>query len=209
MTSKIIAAGALGGISPTLIRLAIDFVNGNSSIGQLNASIILGIGLFAFLGACVAAVWGETDLKKVFYVGLGLPSLVTVIASHGSAPAPSAASLFFPSAVFAADDAVAGRSLKVQLPADLAGTQPRVVFSTEAGDQTVAMSNGGVVAVPPSATSVRIQSSVGSSNQVPLPRTAGGQMTLQTTAEKSAWYGFKYAVGLHSQPFSLNAHVVP
>jgi len=209
MTSKIIAAGALGGISPTLIRLAIDFVNGNSSISQLNASIILGIALFAFLGACVAGVWGETDLKKVFYVGLGLPSLVTVIASHGSAPATNVASLFSPNAVFAADDAVPGRSLKVQLPADLAGTQPRVVFSTQTGDQTVAMSNDGIVAVPPSATSVHIQSSVGSSNQVVLPRTAGAQTTLQTTAEKSAWYGFKYAVGLHSQPFSLNAHVVP
>jgi hypothetical protein len=209
MTSKIIAAGALGGISPTLIRLAIDFVNGNSSINQLNASILLGIALFAFLGAGVAAVWGETDLKKVFYVGLGLPSLVTVIASHGTAPASNAASLFSPSAVFAADDAVAGRSLKVQLPADLAGAQPQVVFSTGAGDQTVAMSNSGVVAVPPSATSVRIQSSVGSSNQVTLPRTTGAQITVKTTAEKSAWYGFKYAVGVHSQPYSLHASVVP
>lgn len=209
MSGKVIAAGALGGISPTLIRLAIDFVNGNSSINQLNASILLGIALFAFLGAGVAAVWGETDLKKVFYVGLGLPSLVTVIASHGTAPTTTTRSLFSPNAVFAADNAVAGRNLRVQLPADLAGAQPQVVFSTESGDQTVPLSNSAVISVPPSATSVRIQSSVGSSNQVTLPRTTAAQITVKTTAEKSAWYGFKYAVGVHSQPYSLHANVVP
>ena len=207
MNPKIITVGAFGGIAPTLLRLAIDLVNGSSSIGQLNASIFLGMALFGLLGGIVAAVWGESDLKKVFYLGLGLPSFITVAASHGTAPLPGAPAEAYLSPVYAAGNLVPGRKMTIQLPPELSGVQPAAVFGTGSGDQAVSITNS-AFAVPPSATSVRVQSSLGSSDPVTLPGTPNAVIKLKVAAAKDAWYGFKYAVGVHSTPYSLVLSIV-
>src|SRR5919109_1030268 len=80
--------GAFGGIAPFAIRLGLDLVGGNTKITDaLDISILIGIGILAVVGGFVALIWKENDIKKLFYVGLGLPSLLTVAASHvGRAP---------------------------------------------------------------------------------------------------------------------------
>lgn len=204
---KIVLVGALGGTAPTLLRVAIDLVNGSSSIGQLNASILLGIGLFGLLGGIMAAIWGESDLKKVFYLGLGLPSFLTVAASHGTAPAPGAPAMAYLRPVYAAGNSVPGRKLTIQTPPELSAVQPQAVFGTDTGDQAVPIRNNELV-VPSAATSVRIQSSLGASNSVTLPGTPNAVIKMKVAAAKDVWFGLKYAVGVHSTPYSLVLSIV-
>lgn len=83
----IFGTGAFGGVAPTLLRLAINLTqNGGRISDQIDSSIVIGIAIFAILGGGLAVIWKETDLKKVFYIGLGIPSLLTVAGHALSTP---------------------------------------------------------------------------------------------------------------------------
>ena len=201
----IILVGALGGMAPTLLKIAIDLVQQNATIHDLNSSLLLGMALFGMLGAIVAGVWGEKNLQKVFYLGLGLPSLLTVGTSHATSEQSklSTSALFASTHVFAATNPVHGRTLKAVLPANVAAAQPHAVFATDVGDQLVAIGNNAPVAIPPTAQSVRIRSAIGTSNALVLPTSPGALVNLTVTAEKNTWYGFQYATGIHADPYKL------
>lgn len=77
-----------GGISPNLLQIAID-LTGKKEVGYVNTGYLIGLLLLAVLGAGVALIWGEKDLKRAYYLGLGLPSLIQVaIASATQKPVP-------------------------------------------------------------------------------------------------------------------------
>jgi len=59
------------------------------------------------------------------------------------------------------------------------------------------------MAVPEAATVFRIVGAAGTSKPVALPRTPNTQLTVTFKAEKDAWYGLWYALGLNSTPFKL------
>jgi hypothetical protein len=87
MTWKIIfATGAFGGIAPILLQLAIDLTQGRKRVEAIGLSILVGMALYALLGGGLSLIWKETDLKKVFYIGLGLPSLLTIASANVTAP---------------------------------------------------------------------------------------------------------------------------
>jgi hypothetical protein len=87
MTWKsIFATGAFGGIAPILLQLAIDLTQGRRRVEAIGLSIFIGMLIYAALGGGLSLIWKETDLKKVFYIGLGLPSLLTIAGSNITAP---------------------------------------------------------------------------------------------------------------------------
>ncbi|MEK7397679.1 MAG: hypothetical protein AAB116_12175 [Candidatus Poribacteria bacterium] len=87
-TKKIIVAlsAAFGGLSPNLLSLGMDFINGKN---LPNFTYFIGILIFAGMGAVVALIWRETDLKKAFYLGIGLPALIQVSAKSFSEKPPT------------------------------------------------------------------------------------------------------------------------
>jgi hypothetical protein len=87
MTWKpIFASGAFGGIAPILLQLAIDLTQGRRKVDAIGLSILVGMVIYAALGGGLSLIWKETDLKKVFYIGLGLPSLLMVATGNITAP---------------------------------------------------------------------------------------------------------------------------
>ena len=71
-----ICAAAFGGTAPTLFGLAIDLTVVGKKLP--NISFLLGLFIFAVIGAAVALIWKEQDCKRAFYLGIGLPALLQV-----------------------------------------------------------------------------------------------------------------------------------
>src|SRR6266852_1398137 len=87
MTWKLIfVTGAFGGIAPILLQLAIDLTQGRRKVDAIGLSILIGMLIYAVLGGGLSLIWKESDLKKVFYIGLGLPSLLTIASGNITAP---------------------------------------------------------------------------------------------------------------------------
>jgi hypothetical protein len=82
----IFATGAFGGVAPILLQLAIDFTQGRKKVEAIGLSILVGMAIYAVLGGGLSLIWKETDLKKVFYIGLGLPSLLTIASANITTP---------------------------------------------------------------------------------------------------------------------------
>jgi hypothetical protein len=87
-------AAGFGGISPNLLQIAIDLV-GKREVTYIHMGYFIGLLLLASMGAGIALIWGETDLKRAYYLGLGFPSLMQVAlasATQGqmAPPAPTA-----------------------------------------------------------------------------------------------------------------------
>ncbi|MES2951755.1 MAG: hypothetical protein V4858_24775 [Pseudomonadota bacterium] len=101
MTSKMIIALAAGtgGVAPSAVHLAQGFVKANPDVPGL--FYFLGVAIFFALGALVAFFFSETEAKKAFFLGIGLPALIATAQTQGGVPAtpPTAwTNLFFPSA---------------------------------------------------------------------------------------------------------------
>lgn len=89
--AAIALTAGFGGISPNLLRIAID-LTGKKDIAYLDLGYVIGLLLFALMGAGVALIWGETDFKRAYYLGIGLPSLMQMaLATATQGPMPPAA----------------------------------------------------------------------------------------------------------------------
>jgi hypothetical protein len=77
-----------GGISPNVLQLAIDLV-GRNKVDYLVPTFALGLVILAAMGAGIALVWGETDHKRAYYLGLGLPSLIQVAVASATHTPPA------------------------------------------------------------------------------------------------------------------------
>jgi len=80
LKTSILLSAAFGGISPNLFRLAVTLTQPNAELPQ--PTYFLGLLIFALMGAGVAYIWEETNLKKAFYLGLGLPAFIQLSAGE-------------------------------------------------------------------------------------------------------------------------------
>jgi len=81
---KLIAPGVaagFGGIAPNLFRLSTDMMGGTELPGL---SYLLGMLMFAIIGGGTALALGETEAKKAFFLGLGLPAMFQATAQDAS-----------------------------------------------------------------------------------------------------------------------------
>jgi len=180
-TLIILLVGALGGIFPTLLRLAIGLSQNQIEPKDVRISMLLAMVIFAVCGAIVAGIWGEVDLKKVFYLGIGLPSFLTVMTSSASAPPPS---------VQAQTTGQHVPQLSLSLPPNIVASHPQIIFQMEHGTKSVPYQP--TVQVPEGATSFSVHSSRGDSGMIPI---TSPKVTLRS--ETDPWYGFKYAFGVN------------
>lgn len=91
----IICAGAFGGIAPNVFRMGTNLTAGKE---LPDVSYLIGVLIFAGMGAGIAAAFQESDPKKAFFLGLSLPAMFqSSVADLSSSPARTA-ELFFPSA---------------------------------------------------------------------------------------------------------------
>lgn len=94
-SSLVIAlAAGTGGIAPSLVHLAQGFIKQDPSVPGL--FYFVGVGIFFALGAIVAFVFAETNARKAFFLGIGLPALVATAQTQGLPK--SIASALIPSA---------------------------------------------------------------------------------------------------------------
>ncbi len=77
-TTKISLAAGFGGISPNIFFIGAICLAGPVDIPGSTRILtyMLGLLLFSGMGAGVAFIWGEKDLKRAFYLGLGLPAFM-------------------------------------------------------------------------------------------------------------------------------------
>lgn len=69
----IFSAAALGGMAPTLVKQARIIADG----GPLpRPAILVALVIYLTLGGCIALIFKETDLKKAFFLGIGVPALI-------------------------------------------------------------------------------------------------------------------------------------
>ena len=91
MKTAPLLVGALGGITPNLLTLAVQLTAKSAELPGL--TYLIGLLIFAGLGAVIAYAWEEGNLKKAFYLGVGLPSLIQLnVANLGATPQHPAAS---------------------------------------------------------------------------------------------------------------------
>jgi hypothetical protein len=103
--------------------------------------------------------------------------------------------------VYAAGDpeTAAGRKLRLKMPAEVAGAKLNVIYS----NGTTYAINGTDLPVPAAATSFRIDSSLAVSQAIAIPETPDSIWSATFTAQKSNWYGLRYALGVHSAAYNL------
>jgi hypothetical protein len=83
MSDKLIIAlsAGTGGIAPSLIHLAQGFLKINPDIPGF--FYYVGIAIFFLLGALVAIFLSETEVKRAFFLGIGLPALIATSQNQG------------------------------------------------------------------------------------------------------------------------------
>jgi hypothetical protein len=78
-------AAGFGGIAANLLALAVILLQ-NGGLPQ--PTYYLAMCILFIMGAAVALIWGETDARKAFYLGIGLPALLQVTIQNATAPSP-------------------------------------------------------------------------------------------------------------------------
>jgi len=201
--------GGFGGIAPTMLRIGVDLSQRHGSVAEINGSILLGMAIFFIMGGAVAAIWNEVDLKKVFYIGLGLPSLITVATSTATAPQATAELLPKTTSVVAMSNlrfqtvSQNGR-LEILLPPEVGYSGAVVIFYGSGSPVTVPINAGSVINVPDQASEVIMTTPIAPSDRIALKNVSANSLTvLRLAAQKDPLYGLRYAVGMHSKPFRL------
>jgi len=197
-------ASALGGIAPNLLQIATDLTEGKTAVQALyDETYLIGLIIFAVVGAAMGLIWNETDLKKAFYLGIGLPAMLHLsIDNVNKTPEQTASrqqgigyfSAIMPQA-FAQSFNVPGRRLIIRPE----GTVPsfNIVFF-EQSDKECGRIAKDDVEIPPTATCVEVHLGNSVSTRVRLPSLAGQTFTYVLRASKNEWRGFKRALGVRS-----------
>ena len=214
----VFAVGAFGGIAPTLLRIGVDLSQQNKSVSEINSSVLVGMAIFAMLGGAVAAIWNEVDLKKVFYLGLGLPSLITVVTTTATMPQRSAEAEVVPkSAAVAAMNwqpvwfqSTGSGKVRMLLPAEVGYNGAVATFyRSDNSSVNIPIRAGVDISTPDRSVAVAVSSPVAQSDRVALgPSAQSSTVVIKFTAQKDPYYGLLYAVGAHSKPFKLIASSV-
>lgn len=206
----IFLTGGFGGIFPNLIDLASTLTGDNPSLPE--PTYFIGIFIFFLIGAAVTLIWGEKDLKKVFYLGLGLPSFIQLNAASLSAnqnPTPTLDTSRAPFIMLATPayaqtpDSVSTpsvkRTLKIDAPQDASSIS--VAFFSEKQRKVeiveVNLKKDREIKVPEFAEDFRVQIRSSSSEPMKLPAKAE-PLTISLDVKKRAWSGLLRSLGFRN-----------
>ncbi len=214
----VFAVGAFGGIAPTLLRIGVDLSQQNKSVSEINSSVLVGMAIFAMLGGAVAAIWNEVDLKKVFYLGMGLPSLITVVTTTATMPQRSAEAELVPNSPTVAAmnwqpvlfQSSGSGKVRILLPSEVGYNGAVATFyRSDNSSVNIPIRAGVDIPTPDRSVAVVVGSPVAQSDRVALGQAAqSSTVVIKFTAQKDPYYGLLYAVGAHSKPFKLIASSV-
>lgn len=203
MPKAVILVGAFGGMAPCLLRIGTKLMAGWAPDAQYALAYSAGLLIFGLIGAGVAAVWGETDLKKVAYLGIGLPSLLQLTAGDISAKVAMdlTSGVVAPAYAQVAPTPAVKRTLTLRSPQVAQANQRLVVaFVDSAGRRSseVTLSANArqtTFLVPPTAANVVLSSpgNEAQSTTVELPST--GSTRLDVELDRNPWAGFLAALG--------------
>jgi hypothetical protein len=203
----VFAVGAFGGIAPTLLRIGVDLSQQNKSVSEINSSVLVGMAIFAMLGGAVAAIWNEVDLKKVFYLGLGLPSLITVVTTTATMPQRSAEAELVPkSAAVAAMNwqpvffqSTGSGKVRILLPSEVGYNGAVATFyRSDNSSVNIPIRVGADISTPDRSVAVVVSSPVAQSDRSPLASAQSSTVVISSLL-KRLFYGLLYAVGASSR----------
>lgn len=187
-------AAAFGGVAPNVFRVATRLTGGADLPGL---SYLIGMLMFAAMGACTALFFEETELKKAFFLGLGLPAMFQSGVNDLSVPADRAAVLFAP-AVLAAESSEPGPIPLVILPVDAPPYKVAFRSSTERRREVVEVNRPGnrqKLEAPAWARTFVV--SIGESTSKPKKLMRGrSPPTFRLRVRRLPWSGLKEAVGV-------------
>jgi len=202
------ASAAFGGVATTLFALGAELTRGQR---LPNASYALGLAIFATLGACVAFFFGETNCRKAFFLGLGLPSLIQVGAASATHSAgASAASLFDLMPAARADGpagGVTGRTLKIRLDArEVPGYDVIFVAADCKREERLSVEGAPAektVAVPAFSTRFAVQVGTARSASLPLSSDPGSTTIVKADIHSDGWSGLKRSLGVQQAAYTV------
>ena len=211
----ILFAAAFGGISPNLLRLAVTLMGENPRLPEL--TYLLGLMIFAIMGAVVAWIWEETDFKKAFYLGIGLPALIqmsaveirqasptgflespTIISDHGDVASLQSNGFYIQPAFYQEPE-----EKKMELKLRRYWRRCSVVYtsSDSTAIETLVFKPGEglskTVTIPDFATAFHIKFRQQSSPSVAIPKD-DKTAYFEVWGENKLWSGFMVALGLKS-----------
>lgn len=221
----ILLVGAFGGVLPNLLRLAVDV----QKTGMPEPTYWVGFGIWGICGALIALVWGETNLKKVLYLGLGLPSLLQLNFASLSTPnnlgqvsrmhAPKTMMVGFVTPAHAQPLHpqplnVSGRTVHVVLdPRAPQGDGYEIAFfgNDETFISSVAVRPAGdPIAVPSRAAAAIVQFRHSRSSMLPLVHQSDAAVEIHVDVHHRTWSGLLRSFGARpGTEFQVNAHIVP
>jgi hypothetical protein len=209
-TITIILVAAFGGVFSNLIDIARRLQMDTATLPS--STYFLGCLIWAVLGAAVALLWSEKNLKKVFYLGIGLPSLLQLnignltqmqsadqqasVASHFSVLAPS---------TYAQPPSlnIQGRTItftKTERSPDSDGY--RVIFFTpDEKPQTVISIDfrNRTMAVPDDAACLAVEyRGTQSAERLLLPMQSQATTNVEIDVQRRGWSGFLQSIGMRS-----------
>jgi hypothetical protein len=195
-------AGFAGGLAPFAINRAEALVGNPELKVKPSLSYIIGMLIFGVIGAVVAALFRELDLKKAFFLGISAPAMISLYAkSDFSGPNGNSSTLTSPwespvsalliSSAYAqtespsSSQAVAGRILEIQLN----GTMPAatIIFRDAGGNALktvgITLNEHQHILIPPTAATIVVQYADSVSNPYPLSRTANQLQSIESTGK--------------------------
>lgn len=197
----VLLSGAFGGIAPNLLFLGMSLTQGR---GLPEASFLVGLMLFGAMGAIVTRIWGETELKRAFYLGLGLPALVQVggntIAGADMSASLAGAKFALISSAYAQENPIAGRTLTITTDGDASKNDYIVEFKSEqpgtVTTKKLSVPTSSPINVPPDAYTITIKKGNSVSNELKLSTTPNSSMSIKASLKKNTWSGLKQAFGV-------------
>jgi len=186
MTSKLtiaLAAGT-GGIAPSLVHLAQGFIKSNPDVPGF--FYFVGVAIFFGLGALVAFFFAETEAKKAFFLGIGLPALIATAQAQG--PLKSAFTHLIPSAYAQATVPVppvaSERQPKLSFKPSTDCKECEIWFTNSAGtviskQMLDSSTNSSAIAIPKGASKFGVADPKSNFKLVPVPEVSNTPVTIE------------------------------
>jgi hypothetical protein len=201
----VICAAAFGGVLSNIVDLATRLQQQPPSLPSWTYWI--GFFLWAACGAGVAAVWGERNLKRAFYLGIGLPAFIQLnvgLNPQKSNPADAYLKFLLPPALAQPSvPSVHGRELRVirneNAPADgysVVFLSPDVSFEETHPINFQRMP----IPIPSYATRMIVQYQRYRSRPISLPREDHVEFAVEIYVRENLWSGFLQAIGRRDAP---------
>jgi hypothetical protein len=223
-----VASGGFGGMFSSLVIIASALTNQPDRVkgGAWVLTFCLGLMIWGFLGAAVSGIFRETDLRKAFFLGIGLPALLQArnIADSKATPIipppniPNSHTSLFISTAYASpqegqvvkSDCAPGQARSLRLYGTSGAGEGRIVFYSADRKQAQStalskfpeMSNARAIPVPAFAEGFLIHTDPARSNSVSFGNDTCGEIHAEAAIDNNPWSGFWFALGFTSTPTS-------